>query len=78
MSPLATLHLGSPTTNAPTTRVQGIWVAVAPLLYLGCWVVLWNAAYVNPGVLPRRWQLPPPEQQTTEDRELCNEGGQVC
>jgi hypothetical protein len=43
---------------------------VAPLLYVGCWVVLYSAAYVDPGVLPRRWQLPPPDEQSAAQREL--------
>ena len=50
---------------------QGVWVQVAPLLYVGCWVVLYSAAYVDPGVLPRSWQLPPPDQQSPAQRELC-------
>ena len=32
---------------------SGIWLQLAPVLYLGCWVVLYFAAYTDPGVLPR-------------------------
>ena len=42
---------------------RGIWVDIAPFLYVGCWLVLYSAAYIDPGVLPRRWQLPPPNEQ---------------
>eukprot|EP01050_Picozoa_sp_SAG11_P018625 SAG11_NODE_2846_length_2911_cov_2.406117_2_plen_388_part_00 len=35
----------------------GIWKTIAPIFYAGCWVVLYFAAYNDPGVLPRRWQI---------------------
>ena len=54
---------------------RGVWVQLAPLLYAGCWLVLWAAAYVDPGIVPRRWQLPPPEQQTAAQRELLTQAG---
>lgn len=54
--------------------VEGFWVQVAPVLYLGCWVVLYFAAYTDPGVLPRRWQIrqnPTPEAlKLLEPREV--------